>query len=136
MGEFGTVLVEVGKVFSSIVTIITLTSIIVKPIRKKIVKWIRDTSHTATADKNAQQLVELNNKMTTILNEFEKSKQNDLCMIRHMITQIYYNNIGSTKIRAREREDMESLYDRYEKLGGNSYVKQIVKEMREKETIE
>ena len=135
MGDVGKTIIEVGKYFSTVLSTITLITLIVKPIRNRFVKWIRNTSGADTTDSNAEQITALNGKIDNILSELNKSKQNDLCMIRHMITQIYYANMGSPTMHSREKEDMEFLYSRYEAMGGNSYVKQIVNEMRNKETV-
>lgn len=136
MGALGDSIIEYSKVVSSILTLITFVGFVIKPIRKKIVNWIRNSADSKMIIENAQQLKEINEKMTSLVNESEASKANDLCMIRHAITEMYYDHIGDDTMRAREKEDLEFLYERYEKLGGNSYVRQIVKELREKTTVE
>ena len=136
MGELGYNIVEYSKLISSIITLVTFVGLIVKPIRKKIVNWIRNSADSKLVNENARQLKEINEKMNSLIEESEASKANDLCMIRHAITQMYYAHINNDTMRVREKEDLEFLYDRYDKLGGNSYVRQIVKELRDKKTVE
>ena len=54
------------------------------------------------------------------------AKANDLAIIRNTITHIYFKYKDEKKIPHYEKENVLSLYGRYEELGGNSYIKTII----------
>jgi hypothetical protein len=56
-----------------------------------------------------------------------------LCMLRNEITTIYYKHSGEGKpaLREYERKNLDDLFDGYKALGGNHYIDDIYKEMRE-----
>lgn len=62
---------------------------------------------------------------------FEESgtKESLICLLRHEITSIYYQHIDDKKLSVYEKQNLLMMYEQYEKLGGNSYVHSIIKEM-------
>ena len=56
-----------------------------------------------------------------------------LCMLRNEITTIYYKHSGEGKpaLREYERKNLDDLFDGYKALGGNHYIDDIYKDMRE-----
>ena len=69
-----------------------------------------------------------------ILKRLDTSDLNDITQFRHSITGIYYKYKDEKKMPVYVKEDLMKLYDRYEKLGGNSYVHQIYQEMSQWDT--
>ena len=64
------------------------------------------------------------------------AEQNDLALLRNTITHLYFKYKVDKKIPHFEKENVMYLYARYEALGGNSYVKGIVREIESwEETI-
>ena len=53
------------------------------------------------------------------------------CLLRDRITGIYYKHLADGELHAYELEDLSQLYASYKQLGGNSYVKNIYKQMTE-----
>lgn len=89
---------------SGAMVIIGFLSMIIKPVRKKILSDNeRDSLYAAGMQ----------------------------CILRSEILSIYYHNSEKKTIRQYERENLESLYAAYRALGGNSFIKDLYNEMRE-----
>lgn len=58
-------------------------------------------------------------------------KDYNIVMLRHDITSVYQHYKSSAAIPQGLYQSTMELYDKYEKLGGNSYVHEIVEEMKE-----
>lgn len=52
-------------------------------------------------------------------------KETNRCVLRDRLTEIYYNNVETKKIKHYEYENVTKLYKQYKKLGGNSYIDRI-----------
>lgn len=57
-------------------------------------------------------------------------KEYNIVMLRHDITSVYQHYKSSAAIPQGLYQSTMELYDKYEKLGGNSYVHEIVEEMK------
>lgn len=55
----------------------------------------------------------------------------DVCVLRDLITTIYYNYAKEKKIPVFAMEDVSALYRLYEKRGGNSYVQVLMRQITE-----
>lgn len=73
---------------------------------------------------------DLNQKFKDINDRLDSHLESQLCLLRHQITEIYYKYLENKEIPAHTKQDLCYLYEQYEKLGGNSYVKQIYLEMQ------
>lgn len=89
------------------------------------------------SDQEVQDLVlkaieksDLNQKFKDINERLDSHLESQLCLLRHQITEIYYKYLENKEIPAHTKQDLFYLYEQYEKLGGNSYVKQIYLEMQ------
>lgn len=58
-------------------------------------------------------------------------KDYNIIMLRHDITSVYQNYKSSAAIPQGIYQSTMELYDKYEDLGGNSYVHEIIEEMKE-----
>ena len=58
-------------------------------------------------------------------------KDYNIIMLRHDITSVYEQYKSSAAIPQSIYQSTMELYDKYEDLGGNSYVHEIVEEMKE-----
>lgn len=58
-------------------------------------------------------------------------KDHNIVMLRHDITSVYQQYKSSAAIPQGIYQSTMELYDKYEDLGGNSYVHEIVEEMKE-----
>ncbi len=63
--------------------------------------------------------------------EWELQKEVDLCVLRDLITGIYYQYAKEKKIPVYAFEDVMALNDLYHKRGGNSYVKNLICQISE-----
>lgn len=61
--------------------------------------------------------------------------ETDRCVLRTLIKDAYYKNRDERTIDQIEYENLEKLYKQYKKLGGNSFVDKIWKDIQ-KWTIE
>lgn len=52
------------------------------------------------------------------------------CQLRSEMLRIYYHNRERYKIRQYEYENFVMLYEAYKKLGGNSFIDKIYKEVQ------
>lgn len=92
-----------------------------------------------------QTISELRNEMTSLFNGFSKDldkldrklddfhsewKDYNVVMLRHDITSVYEYYKDSAAIPKVVYESTMSLYDKYQGLGGNSYVHEIIEEMK------
>lgn len=89
------------------------------------------------SDQEVQDLVlkaieksDLNPKFKDINDRLDSHLESQLCLLRHQITEIYYKYLENKEIPVHTKQDLCYLYEQYEKLGGNSYVKQIYLEMQ------
>lgn len=92
-----------------------------------------------------QAISELRSEMTSLFNGFSKDldkldrklddfhsewKDYNVVMLRHDITSVYQHYKDSAAIPQNVYQSTMELYDKYLKLGGNSYVHDIVEEMK------
>ena len=89
------------------------------------------------SDQEVQDLVlkaieksDLSQKFKDLNQRLDSHLESQLCLLRHQITEIYYKYLENKEIPAHTKQDLCYLYEQYEKLGGNSYVKQIYLEMQ------
>lgn len=89
------------------------------------------------SDQEVQDLVlkaieksDLNQKFKDLNQRLDSHLESQLSILRHEITEIYYKYLENKEIPAHTKQDLCYLYEQYEKLGGNSYVKQIYLEMQ------
>lgn len=64
--------------------------------------------------------------------ENEKNQnETDRCLLRDRITSIYFKHVRECEIKEYEFENLEHLYKQYKKLGGNSFVDKIWREVQD-----
>ena len=102
-----------------------------------LVSIINALKQPKRSDQEIQDLVlkaieksDLNQKFKDVNERLDSHLESQLCLLRHQITEIYYKYLESKEIPAHTKQDLFYLYEQYEKLGGNSYVKQIYLEMQ------
>lgn len=81
------------------------------------------------------QLEEIKDEVSSLndkIDEFSREQRSyNISMLRHDITCVYENYKKEKRIPTQIYQSMIELYDKYKKIGGNSYVKEIVAEMKE-----
>ena len=133
----------VGSIAAALMSLITLLSCLIKPIREMFKSWIRRvvesgenrTSPDAITDikellaeqktSTEQMLAEIEhvNKDISLLKSSTKST------IKNMISDIYGRGRKTQTLSANDRESLTHLYDAYHALGGNHYTTIIYEEM-------
>ena len=138
MQEILEILKVIGGAAGALVTIITFFTLISKRPRAALRKIIREESKEANKEL-ANKIEELETKSRERFDKIDKKNlENDetnLAMLRNTITHIYFKYKDVKKIPHYEKENLVSLYERYEQLHGNHYVKMIVEEMKDWEEI-
>ena len=128
-----------GGCAGAIVTLITFFALISKRPRAALRRIIREESEEANKPVR-EQIEELETKAKERFNKIDKkiedNDETNLAMLRNTITHIYFKYKDQKKIPHYEKENVISLYERYENLHGNHYVKMIMGEMKDwEETI-
>ena len=95
---------NIMTVVQGITAVITLLTLFIKPIRKKVFGVILDV---------------------------ESIKEGLRCVLRDRITAIYYKNLDNKTLREYEFQNLEKAYAGYKALDGNSFVDHIYEEMME-----
>ena len=67
--------------------------------------------------------------------ELKLQKEVDLCILRDLITNIYYKHMKDKTISVYELENAVALHDLYRKRGGNSYIPHLFRQMTEEWTV-
>ena len=78
---------------------------------------------------------EVKDEVDLLKKQMDLKDRTDLAILRNTLTHIYFKYKDSKKIPHYEKENVMYLFEQYSSLGGNSYVKQIVDEIREWEEI-
>ena len=138
LNEIVEVLKLLGGIAGALTTIIAFIALISKKPRQWFRKTIREEADNANQEIK-DQIKQLGEKTDTKLCEIEKrikaTEDNDLAVLRNTITHIYFKYKDNKKIPHYEKENVVSLYERYEALNGNHYIKNIMKEIEGWEEI-
>lgn len=125
----------IASISGSVITIITLATTLIKPVRKKFIDMI---SKCSDKDEITKKLDNVTNLLENTVNENEKQRQeiqilleSQQASLRNEILMIYFNSIHKDEISSWERENVLHLYDAYKKLNGNSFVEKCVEEILE-----
>lgn len=86
-------------------------------------------------EKDAELLYEIKDLLDEHIAADSAKSEAMKCLLRDSITGIYYKHLKEGELHAYELEDLTHLYDSYKKLGGNSYVENIYKQMTEEWTV-
>lgn len=156
MPEESIVIVEtiknIGSIAGTVISCVTLVTLIVKPIRNKVIEFIKKHSGSSESDEKVKELREsidkLNSNMTILadgINEYmEKDAQakkdiitrldtleeGNCVMIGNHIRDIYIRYKESKHIPEKEFEAMSRLYKIYtEEYHGNGIIKRIYNEV-------
>lgn len=119
---------NVGAIAGICVSIAGFLTLVLKAPKEKIGRLIRAQAEAA----NEQIREDLRN----LQRSSEERDKVDLALLRHNITRIYFTYKEKKEIPHFEKENVLSLFEQYEKLGGNSYIKSIVVEMKSWEELQ
>lgn len=77
----------------------------------------------------------MDNMGSEIVKLSDNTRRNDIMMLRHSILLIYFTYNKDKKIPEPQYESVLGLYDVYHSLGGNSFITDIVEEIKKWERI-
>ena len=124
---------DAGGYVSALVTIIGFVVMIVKPLRDKLVDWIRKITSKDVMEKKLDGLTALVEKSITQNEEMKEhlNIQNEALKanIRNSILVIYYTQVQKGYMTTLDLSNLTELYDSYKALGGNSFVKKCVEQL-------
>lgn len=123
---------NIMTVVSGIILIGTFLSAVVKPIRQRIIGWIRKKT---CADQNERQIQCLTAQFTELKDSLALSAAANCATLRHHITNIYFRYLDSETLPAYEKENLIGLYEAYCALKGNHYVEEIYKDMMDWDVV-
>lgn len=142
---------DIAAVVGCVLSCISLLTICIKPLRCGLGSWFAkyaDKTETAKAlddikkelgeirtqmahntQERSRQITDLRNQINAVI-EFDKKNHEALKdMIRERIVSTYYTNLANKSLHFEEWETISELNASYEGLGGNSFVKGLVKQM-------
>ena len=122
-----TLLKGIGAAAGLFITFATFFGLVSKRPRAALRRIIREESENANEGIKAE--------LEEIKGEVASAKQNDIVQLRNTITHIYFKYKDQKKIPHYEKENVLSLYERYDALGGNHYVRNIISEIEGWEEI-
>lgn len=124
-----------SSISGSIITILTLATTLIKPLRQKIISIIEKCSNTDELSAKIDNLTELvkSNAEDNEKQKEELARQSEAIQssLRNDILTIYFNSIHKDYISSWERENVIHLYEAYKKLNGNSFISKCVEEILE-----
>lgn len=126
---------NIGTVIGLVLSVITLITLCCKPLRRKIGNVIRKASNM---EETSQALDEVRAMMQQIMATEESNqammenfKESQLSLLRDSITRLYFKYLPEKQVPTYGRKDMVNLFESYQRLGGNSYVRTIYEEFME-----
>lgn len=131
---------DVAAVVGCVLSCASLVTLIVKPIRKRVVAFISQSAKTDELERLSTKFDSFSAKM---LDEIERvSKENqmqseklDLCIganqaaLGNSIKHIYEKYRPEHQLPLHEKAAIVALHDSYKSVGGNHYVDELFKEM-------
>lgn len=135
----------IGGAAGSIISIITLLTLIVKPMRNGFRRWVysiaaQSDDHVSKVDMmeikdilkhQSEQNEQILSELEATKNDMEILKDSNRSTMKNMISSIYNSGRATRKISVNDRESLVHLYDSYHALGGNNYTTLIYQEMLE-----
>ena len=119
-----------GSVLGILISLGTLVTVTVPALRNKLKKRLFYAEGLETELRSLRVLLEEHvAREAELRDEMTLQKEVDLCVLRDLITGIYFRRVKERKIHAYELEDVSALYDLYRKRGGNSYVHTVYRQM-------
>lgn len=118
---------SIGGFASVVLTLVAFWGVVSKKPKEKVRNMIRE--EVKEANKDIQEKVEV------VAKKVKSVDQTNLAILRNTITHIYFKYKDAKKIPHYEKENALYLYEQYERLGGNSYVVDIISQIKTWEEI-
>ncbi len=119
-----------GKVLSLFISFGTLVTVTVPAMRNKLKQVLFSGENTKKQIRVIHRMLEEHVEGDKERKkEMDLQREVDLCVLRDLITAIYYRRLPEKKLHSYELEDASALHDLYRKRGGNSYVHSLYLQM-------
>ena len=119
-----------GKILSLFISFGTLVTVTVPALRNKLKEGLFGRENLKSQVDLIHQILEEHVKGDAQRKEeIALQREVDLCVLRDLITGIYYRSLPEKKLHSYEWEDASALHDLYCKRGGNSYVHSLYAQM-------
>lgn len=123
----------VASICGCLSTIITLITIVIKPIRNRFICWISQTSDKDNLNKKLDKLTTLVEKQAEqnekISVELDKQSLALQATLRNSILNIYNTRMELGYITLFEKQNIVKLYENYTALNGNSFIHDCIEEL-------
>lgn len=149
---------NIAAVVGCVLSCASLLTLIITPLRKRVGGWVAhfaDKTETTNAlgdikkelaeirtqiakntQEHKQQIDDLTKQIDAIIQFDRKNHEALKDMIRERIVSAYYLNLEHKTLHFEEWETISELNSSYEDLGGNSFVKGLVKQMSTWEIVQ
>ena len=126
-----------GSCVGAILSIITLLTLIIKPLRSKFAKWVTKTANT---DEFTEKFDDINEKIDKLTELVEKTIEQNVKLqeemqtqsealqasLRNSILKAYHCCMAKGYITTYQAQNVSALFTNYEKLGGNGFIKYTI----------
>lgn len=126
-----------GSCVGAILSIITLLTLIIKPLRSKFAKWVTKTANT---DEFTEKFDDINEKIDKLTELVEKTIEQNVKLqeemktqsealqasLRNSILKAYHCCTTKGYITTYQAQNVSALFTNYEKLGGNGFIKYTI----------
>ena len=109
----------IGACIGYTVSALTLLSLIIKPIRIKIVNRIKGINNT---DSTAEALIRIEDKLKEQDEKIAKIAQGSQASLRNSILQLVDKCLSKENISSIEKMNLKDMYEAYHNLGGDTYA--------------
>ena len=125
-----TFLSMIGAAMGALISLGTLVTVTVPALRNKLKKRLFQGEELEKEVRAIRCLLEEHVAQDAEMRaELSLQKEVDLCVLRDLITGIYFRRAKERRIHAYELEDASALHDLYQRRGGNSYVNALYRQM-------
>lgn len=124
---------KIAAIFGAVISLGTLLTVTLPRLRKGAGRILVRLSGKKSM---VEELGEMRGMLEKLLLDREIQKEVDLCVLRDLITAIYYKRAEHKSLRRFELEDLCSLYELYIRRGGNSYVHTLYEQMTREWDVE
>lgn len=109
----------IGYTVSAITLITLIVTLIVKPIRSKLIGWIKGVNST---DTTAETLQKIETRLKKLEDKIDKIGQGSQANLRNDILQLVDVCIAKGFITSLEKRNLKDMYKAYHDLGGDTYA--------------
>ena len=124
---------RIAVILGVLISLGTLLTVTLPRLRQALVRRLFPPSEQKALREEVKAVQEM---LKTLLEDRGIQKEVDLCVLRDLITAIYYRRVEKRSLRPFELEDACALYELYCKRGGNSYVHTLFDQMTREWDVE